>query len=108
MINHVFYNKDKKEWEKEENNLDSYRINTLKLTLLILEGIENRSTLEKFEPVIYIDCDLKNIYSVYPEPNDFDLYVSKDWNFKDEEIFIDEIPQEYKYWIYNDINLFEK
>lgn len=103
----LFYEENKKEWEKEENSLESYKINTQKLTLMLLGGIKANSTLEEFEPVIYIDCDSKEIYSQYPEPNDFDLYVSDGWEYNEEDVFIDKIPEKDIYWVYNNKNLFE-
>jgi hypothetical protein len=48
-------------------------------------------------PVLYIDFDNKNLYSIYPEPMGFENFAPDDWQSKYEE-FYDKIPSTYNYW----------
>ena len=101
-----FYQEGIKEWEKEDSSIDSRKILTKELTLEILKSIKQGSSLEVFSPVIFIDCDTKCIYSQYPEPNDFDRYISTGWNYTEDFILNELISDDNKYWIYNNKNLF--
>ena len=61
------------------------------------------SHITDMSPVLYVDFDDRKLSSYYPEPASYEDFVPAGWKgiYKD---FSKEIPQNYKYWIIQDMD----
>lgn len=58
-------------------------------------------------PSLFVNFDEKELISFYPEPASYENYVPDNWSGKYEK-FLVKIPDKYKYWIVNGIELFKE
>lgn len=108
------YKDIRKNYERiDSNNIESFltRIQSFSIScdylrLQILNKIQKKEELEEFYPALLFDFNKNILYSLYPEPNNFDEYILDNWIEKEED-FTELIEDKYKYWLYNNKNLFE-
>lgn len=88
------------------NNLKDYKVTSQEIQDAILYDKFQTEELEQYFPTLLIDFDKQCLYSQFPEPLNFEEYVPNGWKgeYKD---FTNLIPQNQKYWLINDTNIFE-
>lgn len=70
--------------------------------------IENTSfEVMGLAPSLFIDFDSKNVYSYFPEPASFEKYIPDGWEGQYCDLTL-LIPDEFKYWLVGNKNLFKK
>ncbi|WP_229106816.1 hypothetical protein [Paenibacillus sp. 1001270B_150601_E10] len=92
------------------HKIDEYKVSTQELTRMLVELKEAFQTYDEvleFLPTIYVDFDKKEFYSLYPEPMSFEDYVPEGWIGKYLD-FYELVPLEERYWMIDQINLFER
>lgn len=91
--------------EKFFVEMSEYEVLQNELTSLLVENaVFNISGLV---PSLFINFDLKTLYSYYPEPASFEKHIPDDWEGYYKNI-VPLIPDEYKYWIVSNENLLTK
>jgi hypothetical protein len=54
-------------------------------------------------PALLVDFDARRLYSVFPEPTRFELYVPEGWTGELRDFF-DEVPRELRYWVVDGVD----
>lgn len=67
-------------------------------------NFDKEDTILAFQPSIYVDFIERQLYSMYPENIPFEKYVPDGWKGEFSN-FIEQIPQEERYWDVNGTNL---
>lgn len=88
--------------------MESTRVDKAALSEEILSRLPASSWDELIElcPSLLIDFERKVLKSLYPEPMPFEEYVPAGWTGEYEN-FLDEIPEEHRYWVIDGRDYFE-
>ncbi len=73
----------------------------------LVEHHDYESTILELRPSLYIDFNQKILLSLYPELLPFENYVPDNW-IGTREDFTSYIPEEDRYWIFDEINYIDK
>lgn len=82
--------------DKFLDKIKKYMVNSEELGELLKNDPKNQA----YYPALYVDFDRKELYSFFPEPENFQDYVPDGWNGVYEK-FDALIPVRYRYWIGN-------
>lgn len=85
--------------------INEFEVSNEELSQFLIQ--KSYSHISDMFPSLYIDFDNKKLISYYPEPASYEQYVPNGWLGKYEQ-FIEDVPQDYCYWIVNGENLFLK
>lgn len=90
------------------DKIDSFKVKTEKLQLMILSCVKNTSAynIDDFYPVLFFDFDALILYSQYPEYFEFENFLPQNWNFYYFD-FSDLIENDSQYWIYKNNNIID-
>ncbi len=91
--------------EKFFIGMGEYEVQQNELTSFLVERSTTKVT--GLAPSLFIDFDLKVVYSYYPEPASFEKHIPDDWEGCYRDI-LPLIPDEYKYWVDSNKNLLTK
>ncbi|UQZ77300.1 hypothetical protein C2I17_23655 [Niallia circulans] len=83
-----------------------YIVPTSELKKLV-EHQDYGSTILELRPSLFIDFNQKKLLSLYPELLPFENYVPNNWSGIRED-FTSYIPEEERYWIFDNINYIDK
>ncbi|MGO0062843.1 hypothetical protein ACTID9_22940 [Brevibacillus fluminis] len=78
------------------DKISDYEAETEELVRILKEGLYGHIT-DMF-PSLYVDFDGKELISYYPEPASYEYYVPDGWAGKYEP-FLENIPEDCRYWI---------
>lgn len=85
------------------NNISDLEVSKKELKRILEQG--TYSHISDMWPSLYVNFDEKKLISYYPEPASYELFVPNGWVGKYEK-FLENIPEEYRYWVIHGENLF--
>ena len=88
----------------ETFEVEKEKLNELISELLIKEDFDK---IEEYIPNIIINFDVKELVSMYPEMVSFEQYVPVNWVGRYTNNILNEIDKKYKYWYFDEKNIFE-
>lgn len=87
------------------DKMNEYEVRCEELTKLLKDSESLRTS--GLAPSIFIDFDTWNVYSYFTEPASFEKHIPDGWTGHYCE-FTSLIPNEHKYWLSGNKNLFSK